>query len=110
MLRTYGYTLDAVTYPQWYHRLSTALEKGEDNALGKFFSLFGEEAPSKDAGDEGALPHYEYSNLTRALAGTDIVAKPLDQSLLNRYVDYFIATHFLPAPDNVLTSSEGTRP
>ncbi|MDC9615520.1 thioester reductase domain-containing protein [Xenorhabdus khoisanae] len=109
MLRTYGYTLDAVTYPQWYHRLTTALEKGEDNALGKFFSLFGEEAPSKDAGDEGALPHYEYSNLTRALAGTDIVSKPLDQSLLNRYVDYFIATNFLPAPDNVLTSSEGTR-
>lgn len=107
MLRVYGFKLDAVNYPQWYQRLANALENGEDNALGKFFSLFGEEVPSKDAGDEGSHPHYDYRNLNRALAGSDIAARQLDQALLNRYVDYFIASGFLPTPDDALATRGG---
>lgn len=107
MLRQRGYRIDAVSYPEWYQRLAAALEAGEQNALGKFFSLFGEEAPSKDAGDEGSLPHYDYRNLLQALAGSGISAQPLDQSLLNRYLDYFIAIGFIPTPDMAYTTSKG---
>lgn len=107
MLRRYGYRIDAVSYTEWYQRLAATLEAGKQNALGKFFSLFGEEIPSKDAGDEGSLPHYDYRNLLQALEGSGISAQPLDQILFNRYIDYFIAIGFIPTPEMAFTANEG---
>lgn len=99
MIRQYGYSLEHVPYAVWYRKLSSALENGEDNALAKFFPLFGEETPSADAGDEGSKPHYVANNLQEVLVGTDIECREMDQALLYKYLDYFVSIGFLPPVD-----------
>ena len=98
MLREYGYSFDVIDYVDWYKRLADTLEAGKANALGKFFPLFGENAPSKDAGDEGSFPLYQHDNLDRALLGSSIASMPLDQDLMNRYLDYFVEIGFIDSP------------
>lgn len=98
MIRNYGYRLRQVPYPVWYRELATSLESGEGNALSEFFPLFGEEAPSADAGDEGSKPNFDASNLAAALKGSGITARLMDQSLVNDYLDYFVSIGYLAPP------------
>lgn len=98
MVRQYGYEIEAVPYQQWYKRLSGSMESTEGNALSKFFPLFGEETPSKDAGDEGSYPVYRNERLKAALAGSGIECPPLDKHLMNRYLTYFIDIGYLDRP------------
>jgi thioester reductase-like protein len=99
MLRIYGYSIEPTSYQEWYRRLASSLEAGKGNALSKFFPLFGEETPSKDAGDEGSYPIYKNDRLKKALSGSGVECKPLDQQLMNRYLDYFVDTGYLARPD-----------
>lgn len=98
MLRVFGYTIEATSYREWYRRLSACLEAGQANALSKFFPLFGEDAPSKDAGDEGSYPFYKNDRLKAALKNSGIKCNVLDQNMLNRYLNYFIETGYLTSP------------
>ncbi len=98
MAREFGYEIEPTSYQQWYKRLSASMEAGEGNALSKFFPLFGEETPSKDAGDEGSYPIYRNERLKAALAGSGIECKPLDQHLMDRYLTYFIDIGYLNRP------------
>lgn len=98
MVRTYGYHIEATPYKEWYQRLSASIEQGERNALSKFFALFGEDSPSKDAGDVGSYPYYRNDHLKEALNASDINCEAMGQSLIDRYLRYFIEIGYLPAP------------
>jgi len=99
MIRGHGYKLRNISYPDWYKELSTALKNGKENALSKFFPLFGEQSASADAGDEGSHPEFETKNLVNALEGSGIECRELDQDFLSLYIDYFISIGFIPSPE-----------
>jgi thioester reductase-like protein len=96
-----GYPLQRVPYPVWYKALAAAVERGEDNALAKFLPLFGEEIPSRDVGYPGTEPHFLTDNLRQALAGSGIACRTVDAALLKVYLDYFVATGYMPAPRHI---------
>ncbi|MDQ1919268.1 thioester reductase domain-containing protein [Massilia pseudoviolaceinigra] len=97
MLGVCGYPLERVPYPDWYRALAAALERGEDNALAKFFPLFGAEIPSADVGYPGSAPHFRDERLQAALAGSGIERRAIDPAFIQVYLDYFVATGYLPA-------------
>lgn len=97
MLEACGYPLQRVPYQTWYRTLAAAVERREDNALAKFLPLFGEEIPSADVGYPASSPHFRTENLQAALAGSDIVCRPIDPAFLKVYLDYFVATGYLTA-------------
>jgi len=99
MIRGHGYKLRNISYPDWYKELSTALKNGKENALSKFFPLFGEQSASADAGDEGSHPEFETKNLVNALEGSGIECRELDQEFLSLYINYFISIGFIPSPE-----------
>lgn len=96
MIRVYGYDLRPLAYKDWYQELNATLESGQDNALRKFFPLFGEDNPSMDAGDEGSRPFFKSECLQEALRGSGIKCHVLDQNLMSLYLDYFVSVGFLP--------------
>jgi thioester reductase-like protein len=94
----YGYPLRHVTYRAWYRELAEAVERGDDNEMTRFFPLFGEDAPSDEIGYQGARPVYDTTNLRAAIAGSGIAWAEPDRALWHRYLDWFVAAGFLPAP------------
>jgi len=105
MTRKHGYSIRDTSYTQWYKELAKSLQDGKDNALSKFFPLFGEQSASADAGDEGSYPEFDIKNLVNALAGSGIECRELDQEFLSLYLDYFISTGYLPSPEQQAESS-----
>ncbi|MFC5475890.1 thioester reductase domain-containing protein [Paraherbaspirillum soli] len=98
MLEQCGYPLQRVPYPTWYRTLAAAVEGGADNALAKFLPLFGADMPSADVGYPGSAPHFRTDNLLQALDGSGIQCRRIDPEFLKLYLDYFVATGYLPAP------------
>ncbi len=101
MVRTFGYTIEATSYKLWYLRFSASVEAGESNALRQFFPLYGEDAPSKDAADEGSYPFYKNDHLKAALEGSGIRCMTLNQDMMDRYLNYFIETGYLEHPSMI---------
>jgi thioester reductase-like protein len=97
-VEAYGYALRHVSYAEWYRVLAEAVERGDDNELTRFFPLFGEASPTDEVGYQGARPVYDMTNLQTALAGSGIVCAAPDHALWQRYLDWFVASGFLPAP------------
>jgi thioester reductase-like protein len=96
LIESCGYPLQRVPYQTWYQALARALEQGEENALAKFFPLFGANAPSADVGYLNSTPQFRTDNLWAGLAGSGITCRRADSSLIQIYLDYFAATGFLP--------------
>lgn len=44
------------------------------------------------------LPTFDFTNTNAALAETDIRCAPLNETLMQRYLDYFVDIGFLPQP------------
>jgi hypothetical protein len=97
-VEAHGYALRHVSYAEWYRAMAQAVERGDDNELTRFFPLFGEDAPTDEVGYQGARPVYDTTNLQAALAGSGIVCAAPDRALWQRYLDWFVASGFLPAP------------
>jgi thioester reductase-like protein len=93
-----GYPLRRLPYRDWYHELSSAIERGEENELRLYLPLFGADAPAEEVGYEGSKPDFATDNLRAALDGSGIECHPIDAELMGRYLDYFVRTGFLPAP------------
>lgn len=94
----YGYPLDVVDYPRWYEQLLTLAEAGEENDLVPYLPLFSPEAPGLEIGLAGNRPHFDHTRLDAALEGSGIEQRPFDADVMTTYLDYFVATGFLPAP------------
>jgi len=99
-VEAHGYALRHVPYGEWYQALAEAVDRGDDNELSRFLPLFGEDAPTDEVGYQGARPVYDMTNLHAALAGSGIVCAAPDRALWRRYLDWFIASGFLPPPDH----------
>jgi len=79
--------------------MAQAVDRGDDNELTRFFPLFSEGAPSDEVGYfPGSRPSYDMTHLHAALAGSGIACADPDRALWRRYLDWFIASGFLPAP------------
>ncbi|MFJ5880644.1 thioester reductase domain-containing protein [Kitasatospora cineracea] len=94
----HGYPLRKLGYQDWYRELVAAVERGEENELAVYLPLFGEDRPADEVGYPGARPVFGTANLQAALAGSGIAPRPVDRGLFDLYLDYFVATGFLPAP------------
>jgi hypothetical protein len=44
------------------------------------------------------VPRFDSGNLRRVTAGTGIAYRPVGHRLMAAYLDYFVATGFLPPP------------
>jgi len=93
-----GYPLRRLTYQDWYHELTQAIERGEENELSVYLPLFGKAAPAEEVGYPGSRPVFGTDNLRAALADSDISCHPVDEELFARYIDYFVSTGYLPPP------------
>jgi thioester reductase-like protein len=98
LLAACNYPLRRVPYATWYRALTAAIEGGADNALAKFWPLFGDDAPAADVGYAGSIPRFETDNLNAALAGSGIACRPVDRALVALYLRYFVSIGYLPAP------------
>ncbi|HTZ45330.1 MAG TPA: thioester reductase domain-containing protein [Jatrophihabitans sp.] len=106
-LRALGYRLERRDYRGWLADLRDQCAGGPGNELDRFLPLFDESAPSLDLGYEGSAPRFDDTNTRTALAGTGIAPAEPDLALVGRYVEWFRASGFLPAPAAELTG--GTR-
>jgi thioester reductase-like protein len=109
LLEECGYPLRRVSYRTWYRELAAAVEQGADNALTKFFPLFGEDTPSVDVGYPDSEPHFATDHLQEALAGSGIACRPVDASFLSLYLEYFVSIGYLPPPTRKGTRSGGAQ-
>ncbi|MGW2377493.1 MULTISPECIES: thioester reductase domain-containing protein [Kitasatospora] len=94
----YGYPLRKLDYRDWYRELVAAVERGEENELAVYLPLFGEDRPADEVGYPGSRPVFGTANLQAALDGSGIECRPVDRTLFDVYLDYFVSTGFLPAP------------
>lgn len=97
-LLAYGYSLDVLSYPQWYERLLEAANRGEENDLVPYLPLFSPEAPGLEIGLTGNYPRFLDSELTGALGDSGITQEPFSRKVMFTYLDYFVKTGFLPPP------------
>lgn len=100
-LRGYGYTLKDVSYASWISMLRSSVADGEDNELQRFLPLFGDDQPAPDLGYAGSTPRFDTTNLEQVLRGSGTVQHDVDDVLIGRYLDHFVSTGFLPAPETV---------
>ncbi|GAA3708032.1 thioester reductase domain-containing protein [Streptomyces tremellae] len=99
LITGYGYRLRRLDYSDWYRELAAAVERGEDNELAVYLPLFGKDEPAEEVGYEGSRPVFATDHLRSALADSGISCKPVDRELFDLYLDHFVSTGFLPAPD-----------
>lgn len=101
LLVEYGYPLERLPYRDWYQRYAAAIERGEENQLARYLALFGQDRPAPEIGYPGARPRFATTNLDRALAiAGETKCPPVTLALFRIYLDYFVATGFLPPPPN----------
>ncbi|WP_263163951.1 thioester reductase domain-containing protein [Streptomyces sp. SCSIO ZS0520] len=99
LITAYGYRLRRLDYRSWYRELAAAVERGEDNELARYLPLFGTDQPAEEVGYQGSRPAFTTTHLDAALEGTGIRPHPVDRELFDLYLDHFVATGFLPSPD-----------
>lgn len=92
-LRARGWALESLEPDTWYARLEASLAAGQSNALHPVMDTVRELV----VGGERAIA-YEDTNARAALAHSSIACPPLDERLLDTYLDRLLADGFLPAP------------
>jgi thioester reductase-like protein len=102
-LDEHGYSLRRRPYSDWYRELTAAIESGKQNELARFLPVFDE---MNDQEAWPASPVYETTNLESALSGSGIVCAAPDKQLWERYLNWFIATGFLPTPEAAFAANE----
>lgn len=90
-LRALGHAVEDVPPADWL----AATEADPGNAA--FPLLAAMAAETRGGGSEGSA-FFDARDTRRALAGTGIVCRDIDEELFRTYVDYFTRTGFLPPP------------
>ncbi|GAB1538793.1 hypothetical protein NUACC21_14570 [Scytonema sp. NUACC21] len=97
-LRSFGYSLEVISYEQWRAELLKVAEHSSENALYPLIPFFGESAPDDSV-------RFDCQNTLNGLAGTLINCPSVSAELLNTYLSYYIRRGFLSAPQQSLTPS-----
>ncbi|HEX9412649.1 MAG TPA: SDR family oxidoreductase, partial [Ktedonobacterales bacterium] len=102
-IRSLGYPLRSVSYPQWRGELLAAAQQSMDNALYPLVPLLA------DGTLESQLPlpaeAFDCRRAAEGLVGTNIVCPPVDAALLRTYVGYLQRSGFLPLPPDEATDA-----
>jgi len=87
-IRSLGYPLEQISYPQW----RTELNRHKENAWYPILSLFNQDIFEKQ------YPKFDCQKTIEGLAGSDIVCPPVNSKLLDIYFSYFWKSGFLETP------------
>ena len=95
-LNTLGYNLPSIPYHQWQAKL---LNMSPENALTPIASLFVKKLSNSQKTlietTSFVCQKFDDSHTQDALAGTDIICPPINDSVLNAYLSYFHRQDFL---------------
>ncbi|GAA2612953.1 amino acid adenylation domain-containing protein [Actinomadura fulvescens] len=99
-LRAFGYGVREVPYDEWCRAMKEAVQRDPDMALANYLPMFTERSERTglsvfEAHFSGNMPELDQTNARRALDGTGLACPPVDADLLDRYLDYFLASGFL---------------
>jgi amino acid adenylation domain-containing protein/thioester reductase-like protein len=94
-LRRHGYPLDIVDLPRWHQALLAATEK-RTVAAAELIPLLGNDEATYLRVLEAGRISLDTSCADDALAGSGVVCPPADTALIDRYVEGFVASGFLP--------------
>lgn len=90
-IRSFGYSLDRISYKQWYLELLKLDENSPENALHPLVSLFSDEAVSLQTITSIC---FDAQNTIDGLTGSNISCPPIDEKLLETYFSYLTRSGF----------------
>ncbi|WP_254564926.1 non-ribosomal peptide synthetase [Oscillatoria sp. HE19RPO] len=94
-VRSQGYPLEPVTYPQWREQLHQQAANSTDNALYPLLSVFSDSGSGDRTATSSPLEIGDRNTQT-ALQGTDITCPPVGEKLLITYFSYLVRSGYLP--------------
>jgi thioester reductase-like protein len=92
-VRSLGYSLDRLPFPEWREELQRRAGGPGGNALFGLLPLF-----SGSTLESSRLPVFDCAATLAGLAGTGVDCPPLDDELLGTYFRHFVESGFLEAP------------
>ncbi|MEU0663022.1 amino acid adenylation domain-containing protein [Streptomyces lavendulocolor] len=102
-LRAHGHPIRTVAYREWVDAMAAHLAERPSHPFGPFAELFTTEAAAggltvEELSTTEHAPRLGRARLEADLAGSGLACPPVDARLLDRYIRYFHASGFLPAP------------
>ncbi|GAA4880471.1 amino acid adenylation domain-containing protein [Kitasatospora terrestris] len=102
-LKAHGHPVRTIGYHAWVDALLDHLAARPDHPFAPFAPLFTTEAAGGGATVEELAttrfsPRLDRARIERDLAGSGLACPPVDARLLDRYIGYFHASGFIPAP------------
>ena len=100
-IRDYGYVLESLPYEDWRASLDGPDGPRADNALYPLLPLLSERTSSgKALLAEARMPLYRSDLTLDQLEGNGLACPPLDRALVHTYLDHFVRTGFIEAPES----------
>ncbi|NEU73789.1 non-ribosomal peptide synthetase [Hassallia byssoidea VB512170] len=96
-IRSFGYSLQQISYDKWRAELLKVAEHSPDNALYPLIHTFNEEA----ADGNSVKVQFDTQNTLDHLVGTSINCPQISAELLSTYLSYYIRSGFLEAPQQI---------
>ncbi|MDM8557980.1 amino acid adenylation domain-containing protein [Candidatus Parabeggiatoa sp. HSG14] len=95
-IRSFGYSLEEISYTQWLIELSSQKE----NTLYPYLSVFSQEEDdfSDEKHAQNIMSQFDCQNTIQGLANTNIFCPSIETQLLSIYFSYFWKNGFLDAP------------
>ncbi|WP_165964567.1 amino acid adenylation domain-containing protein [Actinomadura sp. KC216] len=99
-LEARGYPVRRVPYGEWVSAVVGRAAADPDEPMAPYLPMFVEPASDADISVKemyfaGTFPEFGRRNVEAALAGTGIHCPPVDENLIDLYLDYFVASGFL---------------
>ncbi len=102
-MRAAGFDVRMLPYGDWVRELVRHVSRHPTSATTPFVSLCVDRSHRADMSVkemylQGTFPELGRDNTERALSGTELVCPPVDERLLDGYLEYFFASGYLPRP------------
>ncbi|MGX1884880.1 amino acid adenylation domain-containing protein [Streptomyces sp. NPDC055287] len=104
-MRAAGFQLRALPYGPWVRELVRHVGTHPTSATAPFVSLCVDRSNKADISVkemylQGTFPRLGRDNTERALAGSGLDCPPVDDHLLDRYLEYFFTSGYIPRPSH----------
>ncbi|MER7847741.1 amino acid adenylation domain-containing protein [Kitasatospora sp. NPDC096077] len=109
-MRAAGCAVRTLPYPQWVEELVRHVAANPTSATAPFVSLCVDRSRTADMSVkelyfEGTFPVLGRDNADAALADSGLHCPPVDAALLDRYLEYFFTSGYLPRPTTVAAAT-----
>lgn len=103
-LRQRGYPVREVPYDTWVTFMVDHARQWPEAPMAPYLPMFTQPAAEsvlsvKELYFTGTFPSFSRTNLEHAIAGAVAPCPPVDDAMLDRYLDYFAAAGYLTTPD-----------